>query len=140
MKKGIRAYLLADTAIKAACPNVYSFPAEDAKTKPYMMLSRVSGSIDNTVSGSLDIYRETWQVDIIASTDAEAEAIKELVVSRMNCSDRVEMGSYTVYSCFIPDGGIHDNSALEMDGGDNADIRTTIELDIVRDRTATPTT
>jgi hypothetical protein len=138
MKKGIRAYLLADTAIKAACPNVYSFPAEDAKTKPYMMLSRVSGSIDNTVSGSLDIYRETWQVDIIASTDAEAEAIKELVVSRMNCSDRVEMGSYTVYSCSLSN--IGDNSALEMDGGDNADIRTTIELDIVRDRTATPTT
>lgn len=138
MKKGIRAYLLADTAIKAACPNIYSFPAEDAKTKPYMMLSRVSGSIDNTVSGSLDIYRETWQVDIIASTDATAEAIKELVVSCLNCADRVEMGSYTVYSCSLSN--ISDNSALEMDGGDNADIRTTIELDIVRDRTATPTT
>jgi len=138
MKKGIRAYLLADTAIKAACPNVYSFPAPLSAVKPYMMLSRISGSIDNTVSSPLDIYRETWQVDIIASTDATAEAIKELVVSCLNCADRVEMGSYTVYSCSLSN--IGDNSALEMDGGDNADIRTTIELDIVRDRTATPTT
>jgi len=138
MKKGIRTYLLADTAINAACSNIYSFPAPLSAVKPYMMLSRVSGSIDNTISGSLDVYRETWQVDIIASTDAAAEAIKELVVSRLNCADRVEMGSYTVYSCSLSN--IGDNSALEMDGGDNADIRTTLEFEIVRDRTATPTT
>lgn len=138
MKAGIRSYLLADSAFAAACPRVYSFPAPQGAAKPYAMLSRVSGSIDNLASGSLDVYRESWQLDVIASADAEAEAIKELAVGRLNCADRVLMGAYFVYSCQLS--GVFDNSDLEMDGGESADIRTTLEFNLVRDRTATSTT
>lgn len=136
MKGGIRSYLLADSAILAACPRVYSFPAPNNAAKPYMILSRVSSQIQNLIGSSLDIYDESWQIDVIASTDAAAEAIKELVVTRMNIADRVEMGSYTVYSCSLA--AVRDLSELEMDGGQTADIRISLEFSMIRDREATP--
>lgn len=138
MKAGLRDYLLDDAAILVACPNVYSFPAPLSAVKPYIMLSRVSETIENTIGESLDIYEESWQVDIIAGLDATAEAIKELVISRLNCADRVEMGAYSVYSCSLT--GCSDNSMLEMTGGEDSDIRKTLEFQIMRSRTATPTT
>lgn len=135
MKAGLKSYILADTAIAAACPNVFSFPAPQDASKPYMMLSRVSESIQNLIGSSLNIYEETWQIDIIASTDLSAEAIKELLITRLNIADRVEMGSYTVYSCTFTN--CLETTALEMDGGETADIRKTLEFSMIRDRTAT---
>lgn len=135
MKAGIRTYLLADSAILAACPRVYSFPAPQDAAKPYIMLSCASETIENLIGSSLDIYNEQWQIDIIASTDVSAESIKELVISRLNIADRVEMGTYTVYSCSFA--GCVPTTDLEMTGGETSDIRKTLTFDFQRDRTAT---
>jgi hypothetical protein len=100
------------------------------------MLSRVSASIQNLISSSLNIYEETWQIDVIASSESTAEALKELIITRMNIADRVEMGSYTVYSCSLS--GVNDLSELEMEGGQMADIRISLDFTMIRDREATP--
>lgn len=139
MKAGLRTYLLADATLKAAlatATSVYSFPAPEGATMPYLMLSRVSGEIQNLAASSLNVYVEDWQVDVYATTDLAAEAIKELVVGRLNLADRVEMGSYTVYSCSLA--GVTDNSELEMTGSETAIYRITLEFQLIRDRTATP--
>lgn len=136
MKTGIRTYLLADSAILAACPRIYSFPAGNNETKPYIMISRIAEEIENTIGESLNTYMESWQIDVIASLDSTAEAIKELIITRMNIADRVEMGRYTVYSCSLT--ATRDLSELEMDGGQTADIRISLEFMIHRDRTETP--
>lgn len=138
MNAGIRTYLLADTTLKAALATttaVYDFPAPEGAAMPYLMLSRISSVIQNLVGSSLNVYVETWQVDVIATTALAAEAIKELVISRLNCADRVEMGSYTVYSCSLA--GVTDNSDLEMTGSETANIRITLDFEFVRDRTPT---
>jgi len=138
MKDGIRTYLLADATLKAALAAitaVYSFPAPQDAAKPYLVLSRASAVIENLIGSSLDIYDESWQVDVMASTDATAESVKELVVGRLNIADRVEMGSYTVYSCSLDN--VIDNSDLEMNGSETGDIRKTILFSVKRDRTAT---
>ena len=138
MKAGIRTYLLADTTLKAAlasATSVYSFPAPIGAVKPYLMTNRTSGGIMNTIGASLNVYLESWQIDVMATTDAVAEAIKELVVTRMNIADRVNMGSYWVYSSSLTN--VIDNSDLEMEGGEAAAIRTTLEFEILRNKEAT---
>ena len=136
MKAGIRTYLLALPAIATAIgTKIYSFPAPQDVAKPYIMLSRITGEIQNLIGSSLNIYNETWQIDIISNTDSEAETIKELVIGRLNIADRVEMGSYTVYSCSL--NNIIENTDLEMTGGETSDIRKTLEFGFIRDRTAT---
>lgn len=144
MKAGIRTYLLADATLAAALAttgSVYSFPAPEGVAMPYLMLSRLSSVIQNLIGLSLDIYVENWQIDVITGPvagggDRAAEAIKELVIARMNIADRVEMGSYTVYSCSLV--GVTDNTDLEMVGTETAVTRMTLEFQLLRDRTPTP--
>jgi hypothetical protein len=134
MKAGIRTWLLADTTLKnklADAAAVYSFPAPEAAARPYLMLSRVSAEIINNVTDSLKVYREVWQVDVVATTDAAAEEIKELVIARMNVAgDRQAMGSYFVYACSFV--GITDNSGLENEAGETAIIRQSLEFELIR--------
>ena len=140
MKAGIRTYLLADSTIKNALATVtavYSFPAPMGAAMPYLLLSRVSGGIQNTLNAVVGIYIETWQVDVYASTDAVAENIRDKVIKRMNTADRVAMGEYWVYSASLT--GATDNSELEMDGGESAIIRHTLDFEIVRNIDPTPT-
>jgi len=137
MKSGIRTYLLANATLAAAVGSrVYSFPAPQNATKPYLTLSRISGVPMNLIGSSLEVDVETWQVDVMASTDLSAETVKRLVANRMNVADRVEMGTFTVYSCALT--GVTDNSDLEMVGGQTADIRTTLEFAITRETAPTP--
>jgi len=139
MKVGLRTYLLADAALKAAlasATSIHSFPAPIGAVKPYLMITRVVGGLMNTIGESLGVYVESWQIDVMATTDAVAEAIKELVIARLNTADHVEMGSYFVYSCSLT--GITDNSDLEMEGSETASIRTTLEFEILRNITPTP--
>lgn len=141
MKAGIRTYLLADNTLKAALSGVtavYSFPAPQDAVKPYLLISEVSDTIQNTIGATLNIKDESWQIDVYADTDAVATAIKKLVIARMNIADRVEMGTYTVYSCSYSGG--NDTSELEMTGGETASIRKTLTFDLVRDNTVTPVT
>jgi hypothetical protein len=138
MKAGIRTYLLADTTLKAALATttaIYSFPVPQDASRPYLVLSRVSGEIWNGIYESLNIYNEVWQVDVYASTDLAAESLKELVIGRLNFADRVEMGSYTVYSCSLE--SCLDTSELETEGGEGVICRKTLEFLLTRDRTAT---
>lgn len=136
MKSGIRTYLLADATLAAAVGSrVYSFPAPQNATKPYLMLSRISGVPMNLIGSSLEVDVETWQVDVMASTDLSAETVKRLVANRLNVADRVEMGSYSAYSSSLT--SVTDNSDLEMVGSQTADIRTTLEFAITRETAKT---
>jgi len=141
MKSGIRTYLLADTTLKAALATttaVYSFPAPQDAAKPYLVISEVSDTIQNTISATLNIKEESWQIDVYAADDSSATAIKKLVIARLNIADRVEMGSYTVYSCSYSGG--NDTSDLEMVGSEVGDIRKTLTFDFIRDNEVTPVT
>ncbi len=135
MKAGIRTYLMSSATMAAAVTGVYSFPAPQEAVKPYLMLSRVAGQCQNIIGATLDIENETWQVDVMADTDRAAEIIKRLVIARLNIADRVEMGSYSCYSCTST--GVTDNSDLEMTGSETPDIRTTLTFDMIRETTPT---
>ncbi len=136
MKAGLATYILADSNITDVIgTSVYSFPAPQDASKPYVMLLRINETIMGTVNESLDVYDEMWQIDVIASTDLQAEQIKELLISRLNYADRVEMGSYTVYSCTLD--SVVDGTELEMEASENADIRKIMTFMIRRDRTPT---
>lgn len=133
MKAGIRTYLLADTTLAAALSAttaIYSFPIPAGTAKPYLILSRVSGVPQNLLANALGTYVEAWQVDVIASTDSEAETIKELVIARLNTADFATMGDYHVYSCSCT--GITNNSDLEIEGSESAVNRTTLEFEVLR--------
>jgi hypothetical protein len=133
MKEGIRTYLLADSSISAALAttsSVYSFPVAMGAASPYIVLSRVTGEIQNTLNAALGTYVENWQVDVFAATDAEAEALKELVIARLNTADRVAFGDYHVYSCSLTT--VTETTELESEGGETAVIRKTLEFEILR--------
>ncbi len=135
MKAGLRTYLLADTDIDAAISGVYSFPAPQdasADTKPYLMLSRVDELIENLIGSSLDVYDEPWQIDIISTTDKAAEAVKELIMTRLNGASRVVMGNYFVYSCGL--NFVRDGSELEDNANEKSLHRKIMEFQIKRNR------
>jgi len=141
MKSGIKAYLLAGTALKAAlasATSVYSFPAPQDAAMPYLVLSEVSDAIQNTIGETLDIKEESWQVDVYAANDLQAEAVKKLVIARLNVADHVEMGSYTVTSCTYS--GYAEASDLEMNGSESGAIRKILTFDFIRDNEVTPIT
>jgi len=134
MKSGIRTWLLADATLKGKLADVaavYSFPVPEAAARPYLILSRVSAEIMNNIGDSLKVYRESWQIDVVATTDAAAEELKELVIARMNVAgDRVAMGDYWVYACSFT--GITDNTALENEAGETAIIRQSLDFELLR--------
>lgn len=135
MKAGIRTFLLADTNISAAISGIYSFPApQDATfaTKPYILLSRISEEPEDLITGTLDIYDEPWQFDILGSTDKAIEAVKELVVTRMKSGNRVAMGNYWVYSVHL--NFVRDGSELEDIGGEGTVHRKIMEYQFKRNR------
>jgi hypothetical protein len=135
MKAGIRTYLLADPSLVAALAtstSIFSFPAPQDATKPYIMISRVDGLIQNLIGSSLDVYDETWQFDVISKTDKEAETIKELVITRLNGASRVVMGNYHVYSCQLND--IRDGSEIEDTAGETTVHRKILEFNFKRNR------
>jgi len=137
MKAGLRTYILAGTGISAVvAARCYSFPAPQNATQPYIMLTRVSSTIQNLIGESLNIYDETWQVDIIAPTDKAAESLAELVITRLNIADRVEMGNYTVYACSLS--GITEGAEIQMPGGETREARKTLDFRILRNREVTP--
>lgn len=136
MKGGIRSYILADTNITDVVgQKCFSFPGPQDVVKPYILINRISENIIGTINASLDIYNELWQVDVYSSTDLEAEEIKELLITRLNYADRIEMGGYTVYTCTLD--SVVDSSEIEMEAGESADIRKTLTLNMKRDRTPT---
>jgi len=136
MKGGIRTYLLANAAIAALiATRCYSSFADVSTVKPYIVLSLINRQIQNLINSSLDIYEELWQVDVIADTDMAAEVISELIVTRLNIADRVEMGSYTVYNCSLD--SIDEDVEESIGGGIARDARKILTFRFLRDRTAT---
>jgi hypothetical protein len=136
MKAGLKAYILADSNITAVIgQKCYSFPAPQDAAKPYIVLNRISELVIGTVNESLNICNELWQIDVYSDTDLEAENINDLLIDRLDYADRVEMGSYTVYTSSF-DSEI-DGSEIEMEASENADIRKTLTFAIKRDRTPT---
>lgn len=140
MKAGIRTYLLADAAIDAAVTGVFSFPAKEGQAYPYIVLTRITASIENVIEDSVNVYQEAWQIDVYAAgdnaPDAEAETIKELVIGRLNTADRVQMGDYFVYSARLT--FETDLTELETEGSEDAIIRKSMEFNFHRDREVTP--
>jgi hypothetical protein len=130
MQSGIRTYLLADATLAAAVSSrVYAFPVPQAQAMPYLVLSRISGTIENTIGETLNVDNEEWQVDVVASTAKSAEVIKRYVVARLNIADRVEMGSYSAYSSSLT--GVTDTTDLETSGGQGAIARTSLTFNIL---------
>lgn len=101
MKKAIRDYLLADTALGAAVTGVYSYPAPATAAFPFLLLSRIScvPFVETADDIGTTDYDEEWQIDVHAQTDLSAEAVKELVVSRMRIDVPAAMGAERVHFC-----------------------------------------
>lgn len=138
MKAGIREYLRTSSAIVSAIggsEKFYSFPAPQDAVVPYITISEVTDEIQNLIGSTLDIKNETWQIDIFAAEDAQAVRIKKLVIARLNIADRVEMGSYSVYSCSYSGG--RDSADLETTGGETNVARKTLEFYIIRNNEVT---
>ena len=133
IKASIRDYLLANSAVSALLANsaaCYSFPAPRSAARPYMMLSRIDEQDERTINEFIDVRYEQWQVDVVADTDAEAEELKDAVIDCLQCADRVQMGTYWVYSSTLI--GSEDTSELEDNDSEHRTCRMTRTFDIRR--------
>ena len=134
MKTAIRNYALADTAITdIIVARWYSFPAPENATYPYVMVSRIVETPDRHLTAPTEKYRELWQFDCYARSDAEAEALKIAVRTRFDKCAPFTMGSWTIWNMYLESS--NDFSGIEMGGSENGLYRRQMDFVVIRKKT-----
>ena len=135
MKAAIRTFLLSKSSITGIVgTRIYSFPAPQNATMPYIMISRTFETPGRNLVAPDERYRESWQIDAYASTDTEAESIKEAVRNELDLCTRYTMGDYTIYNSFMQNS--NDLSELENAGGQESIHRKQMDFIIIRKKTS----
>jgi len=79
----VNAYIVGDYV--AVCVGVYSFPAPQSATLPYILIADIStDEVLNKLDGQATVLFESWQLSCFAETDGECDTIKDAVVDAMN--------------------------------------------------------
>jgi len=134
MKTAIRNYALADTNITALIVDRWcSFPAEQGETFPYVMNQRITETPDRHLTAPNERYRELWQFDIKAQSDAEAEALKIVVRDRFDKCTPFTMGDWTIWNMYLESS--NDLSDLEMEGSEDGIYWRQMSFIIIRKKT-----
>jgi len=135
-QSALSAYLLADASITAivGSDGVYAFPAPQGSDLPYVIISRITEEVWNTMVSAQNVVREEWQLDCIAYNNSTAESLKDAVKDRINNASPVTMSGFDVSLIIV--NNVTDLSELEDDGSQEKAIRKTMMVTVKR----TPTT
>lgn len=129
-------YLENDSAVNALVgTSIYAYPAPQDQAYPYVILTRVSGQVENNISESMDNINETWQADIYSDSYGEADDIEQAVTTALNALGYTTMGNFFVYS--VQQTNVNDLSSLERDNSQNKIVRIQSDYLIRRDRLVT---
>jgi len=135
-QSALRTYLLADSDITdiVGAEGVYSFPAPQGKSIPYVIIQRVTKEPMNTLQNVQPVVREEWQLDCLAPNTSQADTLEQAVEGRINNASPVTMSGFDVSLIIVT--SIADLSELEDDGSNNKAERRTMQVTVKR----TPTT
>jgi len=142
-KQALMAQLTGAAAITAitGADNVWTFPAPQEASLPYILVSRTSGVDYKNLAASTDQYEEFWQVSCFAATDLVAENLKEEVITIFNTvtaaswSPDSGVTNYTVHNTYLEDTG-PDIEEAELDGSQATSYHKPLSFRILRSRTA----
>ena len=99
VNEGVRAYLVAQSAITALCSTrVRTTQADQSDDLPYILLTTVSDMSVYAMAGEAGLARARQQVDVIARTPLAAIALSEAVRAAMS-GYRGAMGTLPVRRC-----------------------------------------
>jgi len=133
-QSALSAYLLADSNITdIVSDGVYAFPAPQSSDLPYIIISRATEDVYNTLQSVEDVVREEWQLDCLAYGNSEAEALKDAVKDRVNNASPLTMSGFDVSLIIVTN--ITDLSELEDDGSQRKAIRKTVQVTVKRSPT-----
>lgn len=128
----------------AMCVGVYSFPAPQAASMPYVLLNdTTTDEVLNKLNGPATVVMETWQLSCFAESDLVCSQVKDAVVDAMNLVNPTtwsEDGFANVYtvdtSVFVSHTTIEE---LEDDGSQTPTIHKPLGFTVKRsfDTTAT---
>jgi hypothetical protein len=132
----LQTYLLADSDITdiVGAEGIYVFPANQSSSIPYVVVQRITKEPMSTLQNPLPVVREEWQLDCIAPTYAQADALELAVENRVNNASPVTMSGFDVSLIIVTN--IADLSELEDDGSNQKAERRTLQVTVKR----TPTT
>lgn len=130
-QSALSAYLLADSNITDIVGDgVYAFPAPQSSDLPYIIISRATEEVYNTLQSVEDVVREEWQLDCLAYGNSEAEALKDAVKNRVNNASPLTIAGFDVHLIIVSN--ITDLSELEDDGSQRKAIRKTVQVTVKR--------
>ena len=130
-QSALSTYLLADSNITDIVGDgVYAFPAPQSSDLPYIIISRATEEVYNTLQSVEDVVREEWQLDCLAYGNSEAEALKDAVKNRVNNASPLTMSGFDVHLIIVSN--ITDLSELEDDGSQRKAIRKTVQVTVKR--------
>jgi len=133
-QSALSAYLLADSNITDIVGDgVYAFPAKQSADLPYIIISRATEEVYNTLQSAEDVVREEWQLDCLSYGNSEAEALKDAVKDRVNNASPLTMSGFDVSLIIVTN--ITDLSELEDDGSQRKAIRKTVQVTVKRSPT-----
>ncbi len=134
MKEALRTFMLTKTVITAiVSTNIYGFPAPQGQALPYILLTRITEEPGRNLNAPDERYREVWQIDCYASSDENAETLKNAVRVSLDVCTPFTMGSYSIYNMFLDDS--NDLSELELKGGQKGVYRKQMDFVVIRKKT-----
>lgn len=134
-KSALSTFLLSDSSITAiiGSDGIFSFPAPQNRSLPYAMISRPIQERFNTLINPINIIREEWQIDCIASNESTADALVDAVAAKANNASPTTMSGFDVPLIVV--NTVNDLSDLEDDGSQSKAIRKTMQITVKRSPT-----
>ena len=136
MKEGLVWYLRDYADLVALLPgktSIASFPAGQNLSYPFVTVQRINSLPQPTHAAPRDYLVETWQFDVYADTDQEAESIADKVRDRMDVTSRQFTRTYTIWSSNVL--SIDDAIEMDDDGSQTYAARKIVQVQIKRART-----
>jgi hypothetical protein len=129
MKGAIRTKLLTISALTdIISQNVWSAGQVPSGTAlPYVTLFRVHGAKEAHLETADPLYRERWQLRVHASTDLEAEQIKEIIIPALDMKHTEVWSGYYIYLTRAD--GVDDNTTYEV--GSSESTISTKDIDFI---------
>lgn len=129
MKAALRLEMLNVTAISDNVTEIYSPPVPAQAELNYITITgRISGNRLRNIQSAYSVNTETWQIDVYAKTDSDAETITKAIQDNFSFGghetwDTVPVKRYEITS-------ITDNTDLEMLGEQVTAYRRTIDMEL----------
>lgn len=95
----LRAYLLSDPAIAGlVSTRIYSSPAPQSVSVPYVVISYQGKLAMNTLSAFSGVITDRWQIDAYGSTADSVQAVAKAIFNKLHLKNHETWSGYKVYS------------------------------------------